>query len=304
MRWSISAHNTFRRCQRQYFFSQIMASHNARDPERHEAFILKQLQSLPAWQGNLVHKGIQKFVVPWLTNGSLPDVNDVIKQTLAMAERQVTFSSSLRYRVDCQSKSSAGDDYCALFEDEYKIGITSERLQEVRETVSRCLHNLFEQGGFVNHLRQYSGYRPELLVFFRVAGTPVVVQLDLLCFREGRKPVIIDWKVTRSESSDYSNQAMTYALSLLRSPICENIEAEDISIYEVNLLKNQIKPYIVTEDRIIETENFIFQSIEEIKAVSAARTFESQHIEDYELAGSRMSCMYCNFRKLCGRLIK
>lgn len=302
MRWSISAHNTFRRCQRQYFFSQIMASHNARGTERREAFILKQLQSLPAWQGNLVHKGIQKFVVPWLANGLLSDRDDVIRQTLAMADRQIAFSSSCQYRVDGQSKLSAGDSYCALFEHEYGIGITSERLQEVRETVSQCLRNLFDQQDFLDQLRHHSGHRPELLVDFKVAGTRVVVQLDLLCFQRGQMPVIIDWKVGRSESSDYSNQVMTYALSLLRSPMYANVPVEGISVYEVNLLKNQVKPHIVTEDKIIDTENFIFRSIEEIKGVSTDGKFESQHIEDYELARSWMTCMYCNFCKLCTRL--
>lgn len=302
MRWSISAHNAFRRCQRQYFFSQIMASHNARDRERREAFILKQLQGLPAWQGSLVHKGIQKYVIPWLANGSLPDRDDVIQQTLAIADMQMAFSSSCQYRVDGQSKSSAGDSYCALFEHEYGIGITSERLREVHQTVSQCLCNLFDQRDFLDQLRHNSGHRPELLADFRVAGTRVVVQLDLLCFQGRQMPVIIDWKVGRSESSDYSHQVMTYALSLLRSPNYQNVQTEGVSVYEVNLLKNQIKPHIVTEDKIIETENFIFQSIEEIKAVSADRTFESQHIEDYELARSWMTCRYCNFRKLCTRL--
>ena len=302
MRWSISAHNTFRRCQRQYLFGQIMASHNARDPERREAFLLKQLQSLPAWQGNLVHKGIQKYVVPWLANGSLPDRDDVIRQTLAMADRQIAFSSSCQYRVDGQSKSSAGDSYCALFEHEYGIGIAPERLEEVYETVSQCLRNLFNQQDLLDQLRHHSGHRSEWLADFRVAGTHVVVQLDLLCFQGGQMPVIIDWKVGSSESSDYSHQVMTYALSLLRSPICQNVEAEGVSVYEVNLLKNQIKPHIVTEDKIIETEDFVFQSIEEIRAVGGDRTFESQHIEDYELARSWMTCMYCNFRKLCTRL--
>ncbi len=304
MRWSISAHNAFRRCQRQYFFSQIMASHNARDCERHEAFILKQLQGLPLWQGSLVHKGIQKYVVPWLANGSLPDRDDVIRQTLAIADRQIAFSSSCQYRVDGQSKQSAGDSYCALFEHEYGIGIASERLQEVRETVSRCLRNLFDQRDFLDQLTHNSGHHPEWLADFKVAGTRVVVQLDLLCFQGGQMPVIIDWKVGRAESSDYSHQVMTYVLSLLRSPICQNAQAESVSVYEVNLLTNQIKPHIVTESKIMETENFIFQSIEEMKALAGDAKFESQHIEDYELAGSWMTCMYCNFRKLCMRLSK
>ena len=304
MRWSISAHNTFRRCQRQYLFSQIMASHNARDPERREAFLLKQLQSLPAWQGNLVHKGIQKYVVPWLVNRSLPNRNDVIRQTLAMADRQIAFSSSRQYRVDGQSKQNAGDSYCALFEHEYGIGIAPERLQEVYETVSQCLRNLFDQQDFLDQLRHHWGHRPEFRTDFRVGGTRVAVQLDLLCFKEDRTPIIVDWKVAGSESSDYSHQAMTYALSLLRSPTCANIQADSISVYEVNLLKNQIKPHIVTENKIVETENFIFQSIEEMKSLAGDGRFESQHVEDYELAGSVMSCIYCNFRKLCMRLIK
>jgi len=304
MRWSISAHNTFRRCQRQYLFGQIMASHNARDPERREAFLLKQLQGLPAWQGNLVHKGIQKYVVPWLANRSLPNSDDVIRQTLAMADRQIAFSSSCQFRADGQSKQSAGDSYCALFEHEYGIDITSERLRGVHETVSRCLRNLFDQQDFLDQLRHHWGHRPEFRTDFRVGGTRVAVQLDLLCFKEDRTPIIVDWKVAGSESSDYSHQAMTYALSLLRSPTCANIQADSISVYEVNLLKNQIKPHIVTENKIVETENFIFQSIEEMKSLAGDGRFESQHVEDYELAGSVMSCIYCNFRKLCMRLIK
>jgi len=304
MRWSISAHNVFRRCQRQYFFSQIMASHNANDRERREAFILKQLQSLRLWLGSLLHKGIQNYIVPWLASGSLPDRDDVIRRTLTMADRQFTFSSSRQYRINGQSKLSAGDSYCALFEHEYGISITSERLREIHDALSQCLCNLFDRRDFLDQLRRHSYHCPEFTTDFRLAGARVVVQLDLLCFQGDRMPVIVDWKVAGSESSDYSHQVMTYALSLLRSPMYANIQAEGISVYEVNLLTNQIKPHIVTEKKILETENFIFQSIEEMKALAGDGKFKSQHIEDYELAGSVMTCMYCNFRKLCMRMIK
>ena len=52
-----------RRCQRLFVFGQVMASHNARDPLRHEAYLLKQLQSLSTWQGSVVHKVLATSVL-------------------------------------------------------------------------------------------------------------------------------------------------------------------------------------------------------------------------------------------------
>jgi len=279
-----------------------MASHRAADGDRREAFLLKQLQGLAAWQGSLVHKGIQKYIVPSLALGSSPDRDDVIDQTLAMAERQVAFSQSGGYRVDGRSKRSAGDSYCALFEHEYDIPVTEEKLQEIYETVSQCLRNLLDQKGLIDHLKYCSGHRSEYYSDFRLGGVRVLALLDLLCFQERRAPVIIDWKVGKSDGSDYSYQVMTYALCILKSPMCVNMRAEDVSVYEVNLLKNQVKQHAVTEEKLIKAENFIFRSIEQIKAVGGEEPYESQHIEDYEVARSWMTCMYCNFRKLCMRV--
>lgn len=304
MRWSISSHNTFRRCQRQYFFGNSMSSHNAKDPERREAFILKQLQSLPLWQGSLVHKGIHRYMVPYLTNGYLPNEKNVIRETLAMASKQIAFSSARQYRIEGQTKGGAGDSYCALFEHEYEIEISSERIREVYDTVSQSLSNLFKHDDFLNKLKDYSGHKSEFLAYFYVAGSRVLAQLDLLCFNGRLKPVIVDWKVGQSDSSDYTRQVMTYSLCLLRSPLYPGVEVNNVSAYEFNLLKDEIKLHVVTEEKIRETENFIFQSIEEMKDVGAGKPFDPQQIEDYEVAGSWMTCVYCNFRKLCMRLSK
>jgi hypothetical protein len=57
MRWSYSAHLMMRRCQRQLIFSQLVARPSAKaSPERREAFVLKQLQELPAWRGHVLHQ--------------------------------------------------------------------------------------------------------------------------------------------------------------------------------------------------------------------------------------------------------
>jgi len=69
--WSISAHNSVRRCQRQFFFKQQMACHNAKDPLRREAHLLCQLKGLEEWRGHVVHQALETFFVPSLERGGL-----------------------------------------------------------------------------------------------------------------------------------------------------------------------------------------------------------------------------------------
>lgn len=73
-RWSISADRLFRKCNRQYFYRQIAASHGRKDPFRRHLFVLKQLMTLDLWRGKVIHQGIEKFVasvlklrqrIPW-----------------------------------------------------------------------------------------------------------------------------------------------------------------------------------------------------------------------------------------------
>ena len=96
-RWSISAHNCFKKCQRQYFFSNIMAHHNAKDEKRREAYLLKQLSSLDEWKGKLVHLALEKYFVPSLRESNLISLDDLINKTFALAEEQLQFSREKKY---------------------------------------------------------------------------------------------------------------------------------------------------------------------------------------------------------------
>src|SRR5688572_14515333 len=114
MKFSFSGERGFRRCQRQYYFRDIAAWHNAKDPVRREAFVLKQLKTIELWRGSVVHRGIEKFVIPSLENNLAVDWNAVGDQTVEMARRQLAFSALRKYRQKGLSKTAAGDDYCAL----------------------------------------------------------------------------------------------------------------------------------------------------------------------------------------------
>jgi len=115
-KWSFSADRCLRRCQRQFFLQHVAAWHNARDPVRREAFLLKQVKTLALWKGSIVHRGIELYVLPQLQQNTRVDWHQVAQQTIALARRQFVFSAQRRYREAGMSKAQAGDDYGRSYE--------------------------------------------------------------------------------------------------------------------------------------------------------------------------------------------
>ena len=277
-----------------------MAAPRSRDDKRREAYMLKQLQHLSVWQGSLVHKGISQFLVPTLRRNRLINEKTLIERTVAMAERQLKFSKSLTYHLlREQPKNSLGDDFCALFEHEYGISYLSEDVENVYQGISQCFQNLFSQSRFIRYLQGRPWYGSEFALQFKFNEATVTARLDVLFFRQGRQPTIIDWKVTKSEVSDYSRQALVYAWVVLHSSAWQGVHPEEIEIYEVNLAKNQIKLHPVTKDRLNKIEDFVFRSIIEIQALRGNSSYCLEHLEDYEFARSPKACQNCNFQRLC-----
>src|SRR5262245_56043373 len=113
VKWSFSADRCARRCQRQFFLQYKAAWHNARDPIRREAFLLKQVKTAELWHGSLVHRLIELHVVPALERDDTVDWDGLTQKAVEMATRQFQFSANRRYREPGMTKSSVGDDYCA-----------------------------------------------------------------------------------------------------------------------------------------------------------------------------------------------
>ena len=114
MKWSISAHYLFRKCQRAYFFAHKMATHGRRDPLRREAYILKQLKSMYEWRGNLVHQTLSNYYVPNMENGTDIGFDELRKNGLQIAKQQFEFSEKKEYRTSEETKTKLGLQYAAL----------------------------------------------------------------------------------------------------------------------------------------------------------------------------------------------
>src|SRR5438105_9708921 len=101
-----------------------------------------------------------------------------------------------------------------------------------------CFENLFDQRELVRAIYAGSEHRAEERLVFHLDGSALSAWLDLVYQRPDGGLTIIDWKVSASETSDYSYQLHTYALAVLRSLLGRDIPPVQIHLYEANLLKN------------------------------------------------------------------
>jgi hypothetical protein len=297
--WSFFLDRCFRRCQREFFFRELAAWHNAKDPLRRESFLLKQLKTVELWQGLLVHRGIEIYVVPSLLAGSAVDWDRTITGTIEMARRQLEFSRARRYREEKMLKTKAGDDYCALLCHEQGADLSQEAWDEISGTIERAFRNLSQLDELWKTIGAKDRYWSELPIHLKYDGANIVVRLDLLCFYFG-KPTIVDWKVSESKGgSDARLQLGLYAWALCKHPSWRVNRIEDVQLLEVQLLTPAVVRHQFDDALAVELENRIFRSLDEIRALCGDGEYEAQDVTDFALARNANSCAYCPFQRPC-----
>jgi hypothetical protein len=300
MKWSFSADRCFRRCQRQYFFREIAAWHNARDPLRREAFLLKQVKTLQLWRGNLVHQGIENFVVPALQENREIRWPHVVQETLAIAERQFQFSAQRRYREHGVSKAAYPLDYCALACHEDGQQVDHAEVDRILESVRHAIENLAEMESLWRHVRGRGKYFCEVPIAVSYEGVRIEIKPDLLVFRGYGKPTIIDWKVYEDASgSDARLQEALYAWVLCRHDKWKVSRPEEVELIEVQLLGNSMVRHGLSDEAFDELEDKIYRSVHEMIALTERKDYAEQDLADFGYAQSQNSCTFCSFRKPC-----
>jgi hypothetical protein len=298
--WSFSANRCFRRCQRQYFFREIAASHNAKDPLRRECFLLKQVKTLEQWHGLVVHRGIELFVVAPLQQGTSVDWDVAVRGTIDLARRQLAFSEKRRYRDAGMTKAKAGDDYRALLSHELGEALPHAALTETEAVIETALRNLASLDGLWRELGGRRRYLPEHRIRVTYDDASLVAQLDLLCFRGYGKPIIVEWKVSDSMGgSDARLQTAFYAWAIMQSGTWGVERPGDVDLFEVQLLTPAVVRHRCDADAIVELEDRIYRDLEEIRSLCGSGRYVDLDVEDFDFARNPNSCGPCPFRRLC-----
>lgn len=299
MKWSYSAHRTLRRCQRQFAFAQIVASSTSHEQLRHEAFLLKQLQSLSIWQGDLVHEIVADALPDILRGKSSIDSASLIDKANLLAGGQFEFSAERKYRTPGLTKTGSEKIYCALTEHEVDKQMPQDALSNVAATLAHCLKNFVQNTDLIRSIRNGHDHKIEKWSGFSLDDVWVSVKLDLAYLRPEGQPTIVDWKVANSETSDYAGQLGIYALAITKMDWWKNIQPDAIELYEVNLLRGEVIRHCMNIERLEAAEDLIYRSCIDIKTLFGSHSFADLDLDELEVANRPGTCATCNYSKLC-----
>ncbi len=118
---------------------------------RREAYLLSKLQSLYAWRGQIVDTVVEQVLVPALSQGKRPMLNEMLNSARKLFEQQLAFGRQHRVRDPGFKLAEAGDSFTAFYAVEYGEGISDAEASEAWADVEKALRNRFDLGEFDEH---------------------------------------------------------------------------------------------------------------------------------------------------------
>lgn len=308
MVWSVSKGRVFNQCQRKWLYYEKVASATSKDPLRKEVHQLKQLQSVSAWRGSLVDTVIESTFVPKLRNNKVPERDEVFSFADDLIKKQLKFGRAEKHKEEGITKSRAGSDYCAFYDIEYNDGLQESPLQEAKQEIKTALSTLLDSDLIKNIAVENDYVISQRSMRFNLEGIPVTSTPDMVVFYEKRAPMIIDWKVHSFGNSDAWLQLGIYSLALSRiNPHKDFPDAfkeskanpEKITLLEYQLLKNVQRKYSVNSDDILDIEDHIFRSANEMNNLLTGFQIDDIDFSLFKTAYRPSTCSRCQFTKFC-----
>jgi hypothetical protein len=298
----------FSRCERRWFYSEIMANHKSKDPLRREAYLLKQLQSVHAWRGSLVDDVIEKLIVPRMRCGILPSEGEVIDFSTKLMDEQIAFGTSAKHRCENMIKSNGNGAYCAFYDVEYNGGLDEKALKNARLEAKTALINLLHSNFLKDMIKNRCTFIAQRSLMFEFEKTTISCTPDLIVFAKKERPLIVDWKVHSFGNADSWLQLGVYAVALANVKPHRDFPADvqlalkdpaNIRLVEYQLLKNKQREYSITLEDIDDIYDYIFRSSSEMKRLVKGRKYQTLDINQFQTASSPSVCENCQFKKLC-----
>lgn len=309
MNWSYSGYRQFRKCNRQWYYSNIVAHPLAKkDPHRREATVLSRLKTLDAWRGDMVDQLISKVIINKIRKDEGLDIDKLLWVADRMFDEQYEFAVKKKYREPNIVLSDYAN-FSAILDLDNDRPIDKNELKRVRGDVHTSIRNFLGRENLIDYLRSASQWltqRDLQYPFnrFRAKGRP-----DLILFFEDEPPHIFDWKVHTFATKTYQDQLMSYALALCKvnkirphKDFPTQLSSYDLTEYrltEFQLLIDQVRDYSITVDDIIATENDIASGLMKMYQVGANKKYSECSPEDFPTTLDPSNCQKCSFKSIC-----
>lgn len=289
MRWSFSTHRTFKKCPRQWYFKNILANGNAKDPVRKEATRLGKLTSIHAWRGKIVDHVLSEVVIPGIGR----------RQEIAAADAK----RIMKRNFDAQRPDAGGSGFLEI---EYGRSLQDADFEKAWIDAERAMDGFFANDSLLGMLRQASTLMAQRILCFGHDFASVQAMPDLIVFFRDRSPLIVDWKVNYNPVKDYWLQLATYAIALSRCkphrdwPVLPaDTSPQTIELIEAQLLTGETRRHTVSDEDVRDVESLIATSSSEMTLLRGDRPVNKLEALDFPVTNNPSNCERCPFKKMC-----
>lgn len=310
--WSVSRDNTLHSCERRYYFQYLVrARHNSKDSLQKEIALLKQLKSLPMWQGDCFHVAVGRWAEAVRHNRPL--ARSAILERLRQ-DMEHKWQQSLSIVGRCLPANQVS---CRLFEHEYKVELPADQLEAAITGASRWMKSFLdwaENAGLGTAIRNASRYWIEPEPFgpgapgFKVDGQQVLVKVDLaLQSRQGMFE-IWDWKTGKLRERNprrIDPAALQVNVYQLWPHIQFGIPLENVRAHLVYVAEQPVEDIVYEIDADVREYvlSIVRRSLDRVVHLSGRDSEESFSIEDFDYAVAPGLCRTCNFKRACLRSV-
>jgi hypothetical protein len=309
VQWDNTAVNTLQECNRKYYFSQLLASKSRSNPLQRKVHELKKMQTLSMWQGSVIDKFMENVVIPKISRKEELNFESLADDAVALAKKQFDYSRLKIYTDPIAGKLETAMDFCILDIHEQGKSYEEKEIADAYSNIRAAITGLPEihmpdGQTLLGFLRQCNSLTPNVFTWkVEIEQAVVKPQIDLLA-QYNWKPVVIDWKLSRSYLADYSRQLIICGLVVFLKRL-ENKDKPpytygDIRLFEINLFKGTVKQHQFTEERSNDMIDEINLTSRDILLLLGEN--EEADIDDFEGTDNDGSCKICSYRSICAYL--
>jgi hypothetical protein len=308
MIWSISSARAFQRCQRKWFLNEKVGSTSNKNVYRKEIYLLSQLESIHAWRGKIVDYTISEFIIPRLQKKQKINIEEILSYARKLAAARYRFAKDQKYKDKNLKKTKHEYEYSALYPFEFvdKENGSDSLFKKAWDETTVALTNFVSNDYLLDYLRNANYLVTQRSLMYKFHDVNIKGIPDLIAFFPNDPPHIFDWKVHFWGVKSYNEQLVIYALALIKckahKDFPDNISeysVTDVKLSEYQLLNNTIREYSITEENIEELNDFIADSILNMKLKKCNMDYLELNIEEFEKTPYLDNCKFCQFKKIC-----
>ena len=297
--WSFSRDRLFNECRRAYFYH-YYASWGGWEANANQfcrkAYILKNMRSIDAWIGDIVHQ-----VIKWILESKVGDDTTLFKKGRDTSHEQaIKTAKNLLTKTWEQSRSKKWEEKVKqnlnLFEHYYNQEPARDQLKIKLEKVANSIRNFYKSG----LLEKFSKSSAENFLSideldsFNFEGTKAFAIPDF-ALRDGKEYLLYDWKTGKRNEKDILQLSCYLIYAMDKWQVFE----DQVRIIPAYLAQDEFLPLPVEAVASEQVKDYIRHSLETMRSVLVDVKGNKADINKCPKTDNLRRCQRCKFQEIC-----